>query len=219
MDEPTVPCEICGDPTIFTGTKRCCRCWEVEARLKGYLANAKGQAYARGKMPLLDDWVDGEPDAWDYEAVLRDNKVKVVWDDTIVDCDGNPTKVSCDWLKGWSLTWKHGVIFIGNISETMARKAAALYVSLWLRGVSASFADKLMDGYIYFLLYQETATLCFLGTIDYGVKGPFRFRLTREGMMERKPLEAAQKEILAMLNVQPDEEVLVRFEKRKKQDG
>jgi len=25
----------------------------------------------------LDDWVDGHPDAWDYEAVLRDNEVDV----------------------------------------------------------------------------------------------------------------------------------------------
>ncbi len=30
----------------------------------------------------------------------------------------------------------------------LARKAAALFVELWLRGVSASFADKLMEAYI-----------------------------------------------------------------------
>jgi len=30
----------------------------------------------------LDDWVDGKPDAWDYEAVLREHEVRVKqWDD------------------------------------------------------------------------------------------------------------------------------------------
>ncbi len=32
-----VPCETCGVPTTFTGTKRCNDCWEVEARIAGYL--------------------------------------------------------------------------------------------------------------------------------------------------------------------------------------
>jgi hypothetical protein len=30
----TVPCELCGDPTPMTGTKRCDRCWELERRIK-----------------------------------------------------------------------------------------------------------------------------------------------------------------------------------------
>jgi hypothetical protein len=31
--EPTVHCEICGDATPMTGTKRCDRCWELERRI------------------------------------------------------------------------------------------------------------------------------------------------------------------------------------------
>ena len=26
----TVPCELCGEPTIYTETKRCDACWHVE---------------------------------------------------------------------------------------------------------------------------------------------------------------------------------------------
>ena len=28
-----VPCGLCGTPTRMTGTKRCDRCWELEARI------------------------------------------------------------------------------------------------------------------------------------------------------------------------------------------
>ena len=36
---PKIPCETCGDPTTFLGTKRCNGCWEVETRLSSYLKN------------------------------------------------------------------------------------------------------------------------------------------------------------------------------------
>ena len=28
-----VPCELCGQPTLATMTKRCDRCWELETRI------------------------------------------------------------------------------------------------------------------------------------------------------------------------------------------
>jgi len=87
----------------------------------------------------LDDWVDGHPDAWDYEAVLRDNKV-------ILDYDSD----------GWGFSWPFGTGTLGCVLEVHARKAAAMFVSLWLLGVSATFADKLMDGYLMFLELQES---------------------------------------------------------------
>lgn len=37
----TIPCETCGEPTTFTGTKRCNNCYEVESRLDKYLQNPK----------------------------------------------------------------------------------------------------------------------------------------------------------------------------------
>lgn len=89
-----------------------------------------------GPSHLLDDWTDGKP-GWDYEAVLRVNGVSVVQ-------DGD-----------WSLAWKHGCIYIGQTTEKIAREAAAVFVSLWLRRVSASFAEKLMTGYVMFLELQS----------------------------------------------------------------
>lgn len=214
MNEYTVPCDICGLPTTSHYTKRCNNCWEVEARLVDYLKNPNGQMFARSKMPLLDDWVDGHPDAWDYEAVLAENDAKIVWNDSIVNGEGNHTK--CEFLAGWSLTWQHGCMFIGGTTETIARKAGALFVSLWLRGVSASFADKLMDGFVVFLERQDETALSFLAEVDcYGDSRPF-FRLTRENFTHRNAYTDLECQIIEALNIQPDEEVIVTFRKRKK---
>ena len=83
-------------------------------------------------LPPLDDWEDGHPDAWDYDAVLRENGVVV---------DGNGNEHRAGEFAGWGFYWKHGAIHIGRTTEIIARKAAALFVSLWLRGVSASFTE------------------------------------------------------------------------------
>jgi len=146
------PCKTCGKLTTL---QQCDNCWEVENRLEKYLQSPGGQKQARNKMPLLDDWVDGHPDAWDYEAVLTENEVVVEWSNTSVDGKGVVTN---DDYAGWSFSWKPGDCFIGETTEEIARKAAALFVSLWLRGVSASFAEKLLDGFIVFLERQEGIT-------------------------------------------------------------
>jgi hypothetical protein len=126
------------------------------------------------KTPLLDDWVDGHPDAWDYDSVLRDTGAGVFWYNDV----------------GWNLHWIHGTIRIGHVSEVYARKAAAMFVSLWLRGVSASFANKLMEGYLMRLSYADGGTkICLLKNIQKNIED---------------------------LDVQPDEEVLVTLFKRKK---
>jgi hypothetical protein len=83
----------------------------------------------------LDDWVDGRPDSWDYEAVLRDNDVLVEWDNE-------------EPQVGYYFSWKHGTCLLGCSDYIQARKAAAVFVSLWLLGVSASFAIKLTRGYL-----------------------------------------------------------------------
>ena len=163
-------------------------------------------------MPLLDDWIDGKP-GWDYEAVLRDNNVTVPWDDTVVDSDGNICPAG--EFAGWGLSWQHGVIYIGQTTEQIARQAAALFVSLWLRGVSASFCDKLMDGYMCYLERQENFSLTFLATIDYCSDGQPFFRLTREGVCANESFKYhAESKIIKALGVQPDEEVIVTFTKR-----
>lgn len=83
---------------------------------------------------VLDDWVDGHPDAWDYVAVLFDHGAHM----------------SFDLTYGWSMSWEHGTIGVGlpRAEYELARKGAAVFIEMWLRGVSASFAVKLMEGFI-----------------------------------------------------------------------
>jgi hypothetical protein len=98
------------------------------------------------KMTRLDDWKDGKCDAWDYEAVLTEHEVTV-----------EPME---DVTHGYSLCWKHGFMNVPTYDETHARKAAALFVELWLRDVSASFADKLMGGFLFWLEATEGKRVC-----------------------------------------------------------
>jgi len=88
----------------------------------------------------LDDWKDGHCDAWDYEAILHDNNVIMEWDKT---------------EEIWFCSWKYGLIEPPVQDGIIAKKAVALFISLWLLGVSASFCDKLMDGYIMYLKFQD----------------------------------------------------------------
>jgi len=145
------PCETCGKPTLDY-TNRCSSCIRIEINLPDYMKSSKGLDFVRQNLPLLDDWVDGHCDAWDYGAVLKDNEVTVEWCDQITSDGINFKYISQN--AGWSFYWKHGTIFIERANEIHARKAAALFISLWLRGVSASFADKLMDGYLMYLEFQ-----------------------------------------------------------------
>jgi hypothetical protein len=87
----------------------------------------------------LDDWVDGVPDSWDYEGVLASNEVNV---ERLEGRHG---------IRGFQLCWRKGFMHVPTDNEEHARKAAALFVELYLRGVSASFADKIMDGFLFYL--------------------------------------------------------------------
>ncbi len=224
MEPKTVPCETCGRPTTFTGTKRCDLCWNVERNLVEYLESPGGLAVARELLPKLDDWRDGHPDAWDYEAVLRENEVTVDWDDQLTS-DGKTFEPAPPDLCGWDFSWKHGAIYIGQTSETNARKAAALFISLWLRNVSASFCDKLMDGYICFLERQEDTSLTFLAETDHYSYGEPFFRLTRQNFCTRESFDGGSTDspnvlenriIKALGPVADNEEIVVTFTKRRK---
>lgn len=98
----------------------------------------------------LDDWVDGHPDTWDYEAVLREHDVDVGQESR--DETGNDYYFGDYWF-----SWKHGTGTLRTTDRIIARKCAALYVSLWLLGVSASFANKLQQGYTLYLQMQKDA--------------------------------------------------------------
>jgi hypothetical protein len=54
IEQETVPCETCGDPTTYTGTKRCNNCYEVESRLDSYLQNPKALLLLTGKLRELE---------------------------------------------------------------------------------------------------------------------------------------------------------------------
>ena len=153
MTRETVPCETCSTPTPYERTKRCNNCWEVERRLPDYLRSPKAWEFVRGLLPPLDDRKDGHLDAWDYEAVLKENGVTVEWCDTLVNGNGNEHRVG--EFAGWGFCWAHGAIHIGRTTEIIAGKTAALFVSLWLRGVSASFCDKIVSGMVWFWELQE----------------------------------------------------------------
>jgi hypothetical protein len=85
-------------------------------------------------MITLDDWT------WNPDNILLEHEVTVeYYNDSAGDA-------------GWTLSWKHGCMLIGQVEKSIAREAAALFISLWNRDISASFADKLMQGYILYLL-------------------------------------------------------------------
>lgn len=91
---------------------------------------------ARRRARLVYPPLEGWP-SWNYDAILREQGVLVEWRDD-----------------GWFLTWRHGYMYLGPTSETIARQAAALFVGLYLRRVSAQLADALVEGYIEFLERQ-----------------------------------------------------------------
>lgn len=89
---------------------------------------------------------------FDYVQILRENEVTVEWCDTIVDTEGNTSKSP---IPGWGLTWKHGWIHIGPCPEQRAREAAAMFVHLYRKGVSAQLASQLIVAYAFIGEYRE----------------------------------------------------------------
>ena len=84
-------------------------------------------------LPPLDDWVDGHPNAWDYDAVLRANKVIVEWCDTLVD--GNGSEHRAVGFAGCGLSSNHGPSTLAARPRSSPVRPSLL--SPWLRSVSA----------------------------------------------------------------------------------
>ena len=89
---------------------------------------------------------------FNFEQVLLENEVTVEWTPEFVDAEGTirPSPTS-----GWSLSWKHGVIYIGPCAKHKAREAAAIFAHLWLQGVSAQMATQLSIAYAFIDAYHE----------------------------------------------------------------
>jgi len=74
-----------------------------------------------------------------YEKILKENDVKVVYENTVFDLDNN--KKPHPYGHCWSLSWKYGVIDLGPLEdEITAKKSAALFVYLWLKDIPIEFA-------------------------------------------------------------------------------
>jgi hypothetical protein len=210
----TIPCEICGKPTPYLGTKRCNNCWEVETRLETFLESQRGREFVGDALgiSLLDDWKDGIPDAWDYEAVLKKYGVTVTQGDKLADGAGPVTDAMMAGLYGWGFSDTYGYIDIGHTTEVIARKAAALWTALWYRRVSASLCCRLMEGYISHLELQENTRITFLVGADPACCLCF----TRENFCTLDPLHAIEHRILEHLGpVAEGEEIICTFTKRK----
>lgn len=89
---------------------------------------------------------------FNVDLVLREHTVIVEWGAKIVDAEGveKPSPIP-----GWSLSWKHGVIYIGPCPEHKAREAAAIFVFLWLKGVPSQMASQLIIAYAFINSYHE----------------------------------------------------------------
>lgn len=105
---------------------------------------------------LRDKWREECPEFDDFDgyrsilAWLEDGKKgEVVWADTFVDGHGRTHKN--DRLAHWQFVWKFG--FIGfdafkKDDEERAKKAAAMFVWLWLKKrVPAEYAEKCAEAY------------------------------------------------------------------------
>lgn len=90
-----------------------------------------------------------EFDDFDYEKILEWANAEVVWDDTFVDGRGN--KHVHPNMALWTLLWHKGFIGFDCIQkredEAVARKAAALFIYLWCKGVETGVASSCADLY------------------------------------------------------------------------
>lgn len=88
-------------------------------------------------------------DDFDSEPILKWGEASVEWCDEFVNGLGEKKKI--EEFEHWSLGWKHGVIGfdgLGKDDEVKARKAGALFIYLWTRGVSPDIAERCAVSYV-----------------------------------------------------------------------
>ncbi len=90
---------------------------------------------------------------FDPQEILAQNNVEVTWWDSVVDDYGIVKKEGA--VKGWGLSWKHGAIYIGPCLKHKAIEGAAIFVLLWLKGVSAQMATQLIIAYAFIESYHD----------------------------------------------------------------
>lgn len=126
--------EVDGDKTHYP--ERC-----LQNRLN---AMAKQLEAAKDKPLNIPDFDDDN-----YEEILKAAEATVEYSDEFVD--GNDKVTHLPEFGHWSLCWKHGFIGFDAIekdNEVDAKKAAALFIYLWSKGVRASIADRAAEAYV-----------------------------------------------------------------------
>ncbi len=87
-----------------------------------------------------------EFDDFDYEPILTWANARVVKNElppTIKSDSKLAYLANC-----YSMLWKHGVIGFDIEDEEKSRKAAALFIYLWTRGICANFAERCATAYV-----------------------------------------------------------------------
>lgn len=82
-----VPCALCGTETLYTNTRRCTNCWEVEHRLDLFMADPRAILLIKDKMKLMElkknaslatEIVDNEDELEEYSDKLQAAKDSVI---------------------------------------------------------------------------------------------------------------------------------------------
>ena len=85
-------------------------------------------------------------DYFDFEKILEWGKAKVAYTDTVYHVKTKTTRKLDEKHCHWTLIWHKGFIGFDTINkredEEKARRASALFIYLWCKGVEASIADK-----------------------------------------------------------------------------
>ena len=130
--------EVDGDKTHYP--ERC-----LQNRLN---AMAKQLGSAKDKPMNIPDFNDDN-----YEEILKAADATVEYSDEFVDGHNNVSHIP--EFGHWSLMWKYGLIGFESMSikkedEIVARKAAALFIYLWNKGVAADIADRAAEAYVQY---------------------------------------------------------------------
>ena len=87
-------------------------------------------------------------DYFNYEPILEYNEAKVEYNDEFIDGLGNISKMP--EYGSYNLIWKNGVMHLdyGINDREKARKCAALFIYLWLKGVACDIAISCARTYV-----------------------------------------------------------------------
>jgi hypothetical protein len=85
-----------------------------------------------------------EFDHFDPDKILSWAKAEVIYEDTFTNRKTGITEKN-EKYASWTLFWEHGFIGFDAINkkedEVIAKRASAMFIYLWCKGVSASIAD------------------------------------------------------------------------------